>query len=282
MKRFFTLCLSALLVVAATTSCEKEITPDPTAPARTIYNQTRQYLMTPITVVELAVAFNEYYLAPTEKMRNDIEDKYFPDYKIRFDTESGIWRLERNNRPVVRIQMEGGKALNTLGSKWSFLPGTYDLPEGSEITLAYKADGVYSLMLNSIPAYGDGSDLRLSGSLEVSPKSGSMLLNGQFTYASTKSLYKVTNRIGDNGLLVRQDVENPTEKVSWYNYYRNLVNGSWVSTVVTSQAETIAFTSIADCIWRIEYFAANGVHYLGYCNSSAESITGPIESELYY
>ena len=195
MKKFFAYCLVLLASVVSFTSCEKSVEPDPTAPGRMIFQQTRQHLMTPVTVLDLAIAFNEYYMAPTDKMRDEVEDKYFADYKIRYDEVSQMWRLERSNNPVVRIKMEEGKSLSEMGGKWHFYPGRTDFSGDSAISVEYKAAGVYVVNFNKINAFNVYDNLLLSGSLEMTPSNRTVVnVRGNFNFSSTEELYKVAFR----------------------------------------------------------------------------------------
>ncbi len=273
------------MAVVALTSCEKTIEPDPTAPGREIFNQTRQHLMTPITVLDLALAFNEYYVAPTEKMRDDVEDKYFADYKIRFDDESQIWRLERSNQPQVRIKMEDGKSLSEIGGKWHFYPGRKDFDGDSALTVEHKASGVYVVNFNKISAFNVYDDLLLSGSLEMTPGAGTMMfIRGSFNFASTNELYKVSVQIFDEGLTIGPKTDGYTPQDGWLNFMRNPIKGEWEATVQSSTIDKFSYNSLTDYIWRIHYTTANGNKYMGNCNSDGQKLSyKEVEQwELYY
>lgn len=286
MKKFCTFCLVMLAAVVSFTSCEKTIEPDPTAPGRVIFTQTTTQLMTPVTVLDLAVAFNEYYMAPTDRMREEQEDKYFSDFKIRFDTESGIWRLERNNNPVVRFKMEGGKSLNEEGGKWHFYPGRYEFSGGSAISVEYKANGVYVVNFNNLPSYSYNDELVLSGNLEMTPSNRTtVFIRGSFNFASTTDLYKVSVQTYDEGLTLDISPSIYPTDINWYNRnWRYPVRGEWGATVQSSTADKFDFNSLTDSIWRITYTTADGNKYMGNCNSSGQKLSyvEVQEWELYY
>jgi hypothetical protein len=265
-----------LAAVVSFTSCEKTIEPDPTAPGRMIFQQTRQHLMTPVTVLDLALAFNEYYLAPTDKMRDDVEDKYFADYKIRYDEVSQMWRLERSNNPVVRIKMEGGKSLSEMGGKWHFYPGRTDFSGDSAISVEYKAAGVYVVNFNNLPSYSYNNELVLSGNLEMTPSNRTtVFIRGSFNFASTKDLYKVSVQTYEEGLTLDISPSIYPTDINWYNNNnrRTPVRGEWGATVKSSTADKFDFNSLTDSIWRITYTTADGNKYMGNCNSSGQKLS---------
>ena len=275
MKKFCAYCLVMLAALVSFTSCEKSIEPDPTAPGRTIFLQARQHLMTPVTVLDLAIAFNEYYMAPTDKMRDDVEDKYFADYKIRYDEVSQMWRLERSNNPVVRIKMEEGKSLSEMGGKWHFYPGRTDFSGDSAISVEYKAAGVYVVNFNKINAFNVYDNLLLSGSLEMTPSNRTVVnVRGNFNFSSTEELYKVSVQTYEEGLTIGPAEDREViEKGSWIDLRRYPTKGEWGATVQSTTTDKFDYNSLTDHIWRITYTTADGNKYMGNCNSQGQKLS---------